>query len=317
MRWGLIGTHGYASQCAAPGIRSSQRGELASVLGRDPEHSAEFARENSAAPFTDPDAFLASGIDAVWVTSPTWLHHDQTIAALEAGLHVLCEKPLAATAKDAWAMVRAAARAGKILATGYQGRYVPGHRTMLTIISDGTIGDVTIARTYWGVHRPGPPPEWRQRKETARWGALADTGTHHIDLLRMLLGEITDAYGMRGHQLGFETEDVAAASFRFESSVLATLTVTVNVWKQQTRVEIYGTRGLLVATNTHPAGTGDVFLFDRRNESGRNITGTRPASIWATQIDRITDAATGEDVPYATGEDGARNVEVLEALLAS
>jgi 1,5-anhydro-D-fructose reductase (1,5-anhydro-D-mannitol-forming) len=315
MRWGLIGTRGYAAHSAAPGIRASERGRLVAVLGRDPGTTQRFAADHGAAPFTDLEAFLAADLDAVWIASPTWLHHDQSMAALQAGHHVLCEKPLAYSSKEAWDMVETARTNGMTLATGYQGRYVPGHRAMAELIADGIIGDVTAARTYYGVHRPGPPPEWRQKRETARWGALADVGTHHIDLLRMLLGEITDINGSTGHQLGFETEDVGAASFRFDSGVLATLTATVNVWKMHTRVEVHGTEGSLLAIDTNPAGKGDVYLFDGNDDTGKDITGTKPESIWAAQVDAVSAAAAGEEVPLATGVDGARNVEILEALV--
>jgi 1,5-anhydro-D-fructose reductase (1,5-anhydro-D-mannitol-forming) len=315
MKWGLIGTRGYALRSAAPGIRASERGHLTAVLGRDPESTEKFAADNGASPFTDLSAFLSAGLDAVWVTSPTWLHHEHSVAALDAGHHVLCEKPLAHSSKEAWDMVETARRRGKLLATGFQGRYVPGHRAMADLIARGAIGDVTVARTYYGVHRPGPPPEWRQKIETAHWGALADVGSHHIDLLRMLLGEISDVHGSTGHQLGFETEDVGAASFRFESGVLATLTATVNVWTQHTRVEVYGTEGMLVAVDTNPAGTGDVFWFSADHEDGKDITGSTPDSVWAAQIDAVSAAASGNDVAVATGEDGARGVEVLEALV--
>jgi len=316
MRWGLIGTRGYAAKSAAPGIAAAERAQLGAVLGRDPSHTATFADEVGAEPFTDLDAFLASGIEAVWVATPTWLHREQTLGALEGGLHVLCEKPLAADSKSAWEMVETARKAGRVLATGYQGRYVPGHREMLRLISTGGIGDVTVARTYYGVHRPGPPPEWRRRRESATWGALGDIGTHHVDLLRMLLGDVTEAHGVSGHQLGFETEDVAAATFRFESGALATLAATVNVWRMHTRVEVHGTEGVLVATDTNPDGRGDVILYDGNAEGGRDVTGTRPDSVWALQVDAMTAAAAGADVAYATGEDGARNVEILEALSA-
>jgi 1,5-anhydro-D-fructose reductase (1,5-anhydro-D-mannitol-forming) len=314
MRWGLIGTRGYAQRSAAPGILASERARLVAVLGRDPETTRSFAQANGARDFTDIDAFLAGGIDAVWVTSPTWLHREQTSAALDAGLHVLCEKPMARTSEDAWAMVEAAAVGGKTLATGYQGRYVPGHRAMAKLIARGAIGDVTVARTYYGVHRSGPPPEWRTKRPLARWGALADVGTHHIDLLRMLLGDITEAQGMTGHQLGYETEDVAAGSLRFQSGAVATLTVTVNVWRQQTRVEVYGTKGVLVATDTNPAGQGHVVWYDGTTPERHDMTGELPSNLWAAQIDAVTAAANGEDVPYASGEDGARNIEVLEQL---
>jgi 1,5-anhydro-D-fructose reductase (1,5-anhydro-D-mannitol-forming) len=141
---------------------------------------------------------------------------------------------------------------------------------------------------------------------------LADIGTHHLDLLRMLLGEVADAHGLTGHQLGFETEDVGAATLRFESGVLATLTVTVNVWKMATRVEVHGTKGALVALDTNPAGAGTVTLITEDGE--RDVTGDRPASIWAAEVDAIEAAAAGQDVSYATGEDGARNIEILERI---
>jgi 1,5-anhydro-D-fructose reductase (1,5-anhydro-D-mannitol-forming) len=313
-RWGVIGTRGYAARSAAPGIAASREAVLAAVLGRDAEHTASFAGEHGAEPFTDLHAFLASGLDVVWIATPTWLHRDQTITALDAGLHVLCEKPLAHDAHAAWDMVDAAKAAGRVLATGYQGRYVPGHREMLRLISEGAIGDVTVARTYYGVHRPGPPPEWRTHRDTATWGALADIGTHHIDLLRMLLGEFADVRGLTGHQLGFETEDVAAVAFRFESGVFATLAVTVNVWAQQTRVEVHGTDGLLVAADTNPAGAGDVVLYDATHHEGQDVTGSKPDSLYALQVDAVSAATKGDNVPYATGEDGARTIDVLEAI---
>ncbi len=315
MRWGLIGTSGYAAKSAAPGIDASSRGELASVLGRDPEKTDRFGQEHGAKPFTDLGHFLRSDLEVIWVTSPTWLHQDHAVAALQAGAHVLCEKPLALSSAAAWEMVEVAERHGRVLATGFQGRYVPAHRLMRDLIKEGAVGDVTIARTYYGVHRSGPPPVWRQKKRTARWGCLADIGTHHLDVLRMLLGEVDETYGMTGHQLGFETEDVAAASLRFESGALATLAATVNVWKQHTRIEIHGTLGALVATDTNPAGTGDLFLLNEEHPAGEDITPSRPSSVWADQVDAVSAAAEGQDVAYATGEDGALNVEILEQLI--
>ena len=314
MKWGIIGTRGYAARAATPGVKSSSKGELVAVLGRDSDRTNEFAREHDIeVAATEMDEFLAApGLDVVWIVSPTFLHHAQGMAALKAGKHVLLEKPLAASAAEAWELVETATEAGLVLATGYQGRYVPGHQSMKKLIADGTIGDVTVARTYYGVHRDGPPPEWRQHRDEARWGALADIGTHHLDLLRMLLGEVADAHGLTGHQLGFETEDVGAATLRFESGVLATLSATVNVWKMATRVEVHGTKGALVALDTNPAGAGTVTLI---TDSGdRDITGERPASLWAAQVDAIEAAVSGEDISYATGEDGARNIEILERI---
>src|SRR5262249_21128729 len=151
----------------------------------------EFAEQNDIALGTaDLDELLAAdGLEAVWIASPTHLHHEQASAALAAGKHVLLEKPLAMDPKEGGGLGATAKEAERVLATGYQARYVPGHIEMKRLIAEGAVGEVIAARTWYGIHRPGPPPEWRQNRDTAHWGALADVGTHHIDLLRMLLGE--------------------------------------------------------------------------------------------------------------------------------
>jgi 1,5-anhydro-D-fructose reductase (1,5-anhydro-D-mannitol-forming) len=315
MRWGLVGTRGLVDRGGLNAFREAENAELVAVLSSDPNRASEFGSEHGVETATaEIDEFLAApGLEAVWIASPTWRHHEQGKAAIEASKHVLLEKPLAIDVRAGWDLVETAKQAGVLLATGYQGRYVPGHRNMKRLIADGAIGDVTVARTYYGIHRPGPPPEWRQQRETARWGALSDVGTHHIDLLRMLLGEISEAVGYDERQQGFETDDAVAAALRLESGAVATLTISTNVWIQFTRVEVHGTQGVLVAENTNPIGQGNVVLL-REGAVPEDVTGERP-NAWVAELEEVTRAASGEDVPYATGEDGARALEVMEQIV--
>ncbi len=315
MRWGLVGTRGLVDKGGLNAFEKAENAELVAALSSDPERAKEFGAEHDVETATaDLDEFLAApDLEAVWIASPTWLHHEQGRAALDAGKHVLLEKPLAIDVKGGWDLVEAAKRSGVVLATGYQARYVPGHGTMKRLIDEGAIGEVSVARTYYGIHRPGPPPEWRQKRETARWGALADVGTHHIDLLRMLLGEISEASGYHERQQDFETDDAVAAALRLESGVVATLTISTNAWVQYTRVEVHGTEGVLVAEDTSPTGQGRVTLL-RTGAEPEDVTGDRPNS-WVAQLETVTRAAAGEDVPYASGEDGARNLEIMEQIV--
>jgi 1,5-anhydro-D-fructose reductase (1,5-anhydro-D-mannitol-forming) len=315
MKWGLIGTRGLVDKGGLKAFQEAENAELVAVLSSDADRAAEFGGEHGIETAThDLDEFLAaSDLEAVWVASPTWRHHEQGTAALEAGKHVLLEKPLAIDVKAAWELVETAKEAGVLLATGYQGRYVPGHANMKKLIEDGAVGDVSVARTYYGIHRPGPPPEWRQKRETARWGALSDVGTHHLDLLRMLLGEISEATGYFERQQGFETDDAAAAAIRMESGAVATLTISTNAWIQSTRVEVHGTEGALVAVDTNPIGQGTVTLL-RSGSDPEDVTGDTP-NAWLAQLEQVTRAFAGEDVPYATGEDGARNIEIMEQII--
>lgn len=314
MRWGLIGARGLAARSCAPAFAEAAGAELIAVLSSDAERARSFAAENGVSTATtELDELLsAPGLEAVWIASPTFLHHRQAKAVLQAGKHVLLEKPLAMTASEAWELVDLARQADVVLATGYQARYVPGHLEMRRLVAEGAIGEVSIARTYYGVHRSGPPPEWRQHRDSAHWGALADIGTHHVDLLRMLLGEVVEAKGLSGHQLGFETDDVDVAAVRFESGVLATVAASTNVWAPHTRVELIGTEGALVAEDTSPNGQGPVMLLTP-DAPPRDLSGDRPGA-WLRQLEVVTRVASGEDLPFATGEDGARNLEVLEQI---
>jgi len=314
VRWGLIGTRGLAARACVPAFAQTPTAELVAVLSSDARRARAFAAEHGIeAATSDLTEFLsAPGLDAVWITSPTFLHHRQARAALQAGLHVLCEKPLAMSAREGWDLVRAAARAGAVLATGYQARYVPAHEEMRRLVAGGAIGTVTLARAHYAMHRPAPPPEWRRRRESARWGALADIGTHHVDLLRMLVGEIVEATGLTERQQGFETDDVSAAALRFESGALGALTVTTNVWRRQARIEIIGTEGAIVADgkSVNDPGVPTLLRADAEPEELRCAV----VEPWPRQLEVITRVAGGEDLAYASGRDGARNLEVLEQI---
>jgi 1,5-anhydro-D-fructose reductase (1,5-anhydro-D-mannitol-forming) len=322
VRWGLTGTRGYAQRAALPGILGASGASLAGVAGSDADRARELAREHGAAAYASPQAlFESSDIGAVWICSPSYLHVEHARAALAAGRHVLLEKPLALSAEDAWGLVRLADERGLVLATGYQARYVPGHRRMRDLIADGAIGRVTAARTFYALNRPAGPPGWRADRELARWGVLADIGTHHIDLLRMLLGEVATAAGATARQGGYATEDAATASLTMESGALASLTVTGGMYRATTVVEVFGSSGALLATDTSPDGQGDVLLL-RADADPEQLATERPNAM-AAQVAAVSaaiaDGAVGDPASIAsagiaTGADGARNLEILEAI---
>lgn len=314
MRWVLIGTRGLAARAGVPAFAQTTGADLVAVLSSDAARARSFAAEHDVKTATTEleELLSAPGLEAVWIASPTFLHHQQAKAALEAGKHVLVEKPLAMTAQAGWELVESARRKNVILATGYQARYVPAHKEMRRLVAEGAIGRVSVARAHYALHRPVPPPQWRQRTDSARWGALADIGTHHVDLLRMLLGEIAEAKGLSERQLGFQTDDVDAAALRFESGTLGTLTVTTNVWRRHTRVELIGTGGTIVAEGTSVNDPGPVMLL-RANREPQELCCERHEA-WSRQLDVVTRVASGEELPYATGDDGARNLEILEMI---
>ena len=314
IRWGLVGTNGYARRTCAPAFDQVATAELVAVASSDLQRATAFAAEVGVPIAHDSMDALCDHdeIDAVWIASPSHLHHRHGRIALEAGKHVLMEKPLALNAEEAWDLVRLARETGRLLATGYQARYVPAHQRMKQLIDEGVIGATVVARTFYGNPRSGPPRTWRAQRETARWGALADIGTHHLDLLRMLMGEVSEVLGVTAHRRGFETDDTVTATLRFESGAVGSLIATSAVAFPSTVVEVHGTEGSLTASGTSPDGQGTATLR-RGGDAPQDITGLTPLSSVA-QLDAVSRTAAGETIAYASGEDGARNVELLERI---
>ena len=122
MRWGLVGTRGLVDKGGLNAFEKAENAELVAVLSSDSDRATEFGAEHGVETATaEIDEFLAApGLEAVWIASPTWRHHEQGRAALDAGKHVLLEKPLAIDVEAGWDLVEAAKQAGVVLATGYQ-----------------------------------------------------------------------------------------------------------------------------------------------------------------------------------------------------
>lgn len=139
-----------------------------------------------------------SDIGLVDVSTPGYLHKDVVIAALEAGKHVLCEKPLANTLDEAAEMLAAAKKAGTIAMVNFNYRRVPAVQFAKKLIDDGTLGEIRHWRAVylqdWLVD-PSVPLAWRLKKELAGSGALGDIGAHILDLSHFLIGPVTEVVG--------------------------------------------------------------------------------------------------------------------------
>ncbi|MFD5073380.1 Gfo/Idh/MocA family protein [Streptomyces sp. NPDC058371] len=201
-----VGMVGYAFMGAAhsQGWRTAgrvfdlpQRPVLAAVCGRDAQAVRAMAdRHGWAATETDWRALIErDDVDLVDICTPGDSHAEIAVAALAAGKHVLCEKPLANTVEEAEAMTEAAeaaARRGQVAMVGFNYRRVPATSLARSMVAEGRLGTLRHVRvTYlqdWLVD-PEFPLTWRLRKETAGSGALGDLGAHIVDLAQYLAGE--------------------------------------------------------------------------------------------------------------------------------
>ena len=200
MRWGVIGTGGIA-QSFAKAMEHVPGSSVVAVSSRQQATADSFAATHGVARAYDSDAGLLedAAVDVVYVATPHHRHHDDTIHALEAGKHVLCEKPLALSAAQANAMAAAARRHDRFLMEAIWSRFLPGYDALRSVLASGEIGEVLHVDASFGFRRPIDPAH-RLFDLALGGGALLDVGLYPVQLAHLVLGPPTavSAHGRIG-----------------------------------------------------------------------------------------------------------------------
>jgi predicted dehydrogenase len=249
LRWGLIGCGDIARKRVANALRNGEGCELAAVARARADLAEDFAREFGARRWFGDWRELARDpeIDAVYVATPVDLHAPQTIAAAEAGRHVLCEKPMALSTAQCRAMIDACRANGVRLGVAYYRRFYPLIRRIREILAAGEIGRPGLADIQafeWHAIPEGSSRTWFFRKDRNGGGVLMDFGCHRIEVLLNLLGPVAEVRGLAGNTLfQREVEDTASACFRFMNGAMAHLAVAVSVKEPRDSLDLYGSEG--------------------------------------------------------------------------
>ena len=176
VRLGLVGVGAAAQVNHIPAIKKCEGLELVALCDRDPEKASRVAQKFGVAKSHDrlEDMLADEEIDAVDLCTPNYLHAPMAIAALEAGKHVLCERPLARSASEAEAMVKAAKKAGCTLMCALQHRFRPDSQLLRTFVQKGDLGEVYHVKTGWLRQRTEWESEqWRRQKRESGGGVVA------------------------------------------------------------------------------------------------------------------------------------------------
>jgi predicted dehydrogenase len=224
--------------------------ELVSISGRDADALEEArARLGWAEATTDWREQVEDGRVGLFVNgSPTASHAEPAIAAARAGKHVLCEKPLAQTAEEAHAMLKAAEQAAVVHMTGFNYRFVPAVRLARELVRAGELGDVVHFRARylqsWGWD--ASPGDWRFDADIAGTGAIGDLGAHSVDLARFLVGEIASVSALvRTFVPGRAVDDAFVATAEFAGGATGTIEVSrlAHGRVNHNAFEVNGTKG--------------------------------------------------------------------------
>ena len=191
VRWGLLSTANI-NRRVIPAIRMSQRGELIAVASRSEDKACQYARQwEIPRAFNTYAEMLGSGeVDAVYISLPNHLHAEWTIKALEAGLHVLCEKPFALSLEEVDAMVTASQRANRVLAEAFMYRHHPQTKLLGAMLRRGNIGELLSVRAAFNF-KVANQANIRLAPELGG-GSLWDVGVYPVSLAQYVFGSPPD-----------------------------------------------------------------------------------------------------------------------------
>lgn len=318
IRWGLIGATVIGREWMIAAIRGAG-GDIVAVMSTDAARGAAYAKEFAIpSSVTSLNALFAEKIDAVYIATTNDRHRAEAMAAAKAGVHVLCEKPLATTLEDARAMVEACADAGVVLATNHHLRNSAVHRAIRDSIAAGRIGRPLSARVVHAGYLPAHLHGWRLTTPGAGAGAILDLAVHDADLLRFILGDEPEAVMTLTQNSGLAAEgveDLALSLIRFRSGLLAHLFDGFTTRYVETGVEVHGDEGSLVARNCMAQIPGGTLVL--RTAAGEAPIALEHRNYYVPGVRAFHDAIAGKGEPIASGRDGMISLAVALAALES
>jgi predicted dehydrogenase len=311
---GIVGC-GVIGDRLAAAIDAHDRYELAAACDLDADRAASLAAEygtDTTATTTDHDALVATeGLDAVYVGVPPLAHREVVASALDAGRHVICEKPIAADAETGREMVALAAATDRVTAVNLPFRYTPGFARLRELVAEGAIGDPR--RVELRFRFPQWPREWQDvswLESREQGGPLREVGTHFLFGVQELFGPVDAVSADVGYAGSTAYEDDAVATFRADG-VRGTLDLLCDHdGAEENTITVVGDHGSLSLTEWYR------LVRDRGGPDEAVLVGER-GDTTAALLDEFAAAMDGESGDLVSFEAAARVQGVLDAIHAS
>lgn len=329
VRVGIIGCGMITARRHAPEYTDNPHSQVVALYDFNQDRAKELAAGYGAKVYASVEELVADpGIDAVSICSPNNTHAPYSIMALEAGKHVLCEKPMALELEDTRRMMEAAEKAGKILMIGHNQRLLPTHRKARELLQSGMIGNILSVQSnfrhrgpeYWSVNRSNST--WFFDKDKAHFGALGDLGAHKLDIIRFLIDDevediccetVTRDKRYPDGRL-IDLEDNASAIFHMKSGVFGTMNVSwTNYGEEDNSTILYGDKGVMKVFGDFADDIVVELRDDTRVKYQVGAISTNTKQLKSGIIDDFVDSIISGREPTVTGKDGHNTLAVIVA----
>jgi predicted dehydrogenase len=302
--------------------RMAESDAIRARLAVDPNPAAEaFAREHRVAYAPALEAALAErDIDAVILCTPHSLHTAQIAAAVAAGKHVFCEKPLALTRAEAERSVVLCRRAGLLLGIGHERRFEPAVKEVRRLLREGVLGTIMHAEANFSHDKLASMPkgDWRTSLTHAPAAGMTAMGIHLTDLMIELFGPVSEVYAATTSRMAYKDNgDVVSAHLRFASGATGYINAIL-VTPLYIRMTIFGSNAWVeVRNHTHPDAPGPVTLTVQHKDGRRESREYAWSDAVLENLELFARAIEGNaDYPFTDAEKIA-NIATLEAICKS
>ena len=316
VRYAVVGGGQISQQAFMPGVARTDNSELAALVTVDPLKAEKLAAlyKIKAWSYDQYDALLRSGeVDAVYVATPNARHTEFVIPALDAGIHVLLEKPAAASLEDAEAIMAAEKRSGAKLMIAYRLHHEPGTVEMVTRARNGDFGDL---RAFTSVFAQNVAEE-NSRGHNGYWGGpVPDMGTYPLNAVRNLFGlepTAVHAVGMKTAGRGFNFHDTVAVTLQFPGERVAQFTVSYATAPAE-RFTLVGTKATIDASPCFMFGPKIGIAYTETTAEGSKTREFDPVEQFGNETQYFSDCILNDRRPEADGEEGYLDMRVLAAV---
>ncbi len=342
LRVAIIGSGGISNAHTHGYLALRDRVEIVACCDIDEEKAKRYAKQyNIPAYYVDYNEMLAKeNLDCVSVCTWNSAHKAPTIAALNAGVNVLCEKPMALNSAEAEEMIAAAKKNGKLLQVGFVRRFGEDTNLLQRFINDGRIGDIYYAKAQY-LRRNGCPGGWFGDKAYSGGGPLIDLGVHVIDLTRYLAGspKPVSTFAVTYSNLGcnrasgaamqyeglssstegykYNVEDFASALVKFDNgfALQVEASFNLNIEKDIGQIELFGTKSGVKMADEMSLFTDEAGVFVNIKPQGNSTFGFD--TTFDAEIKGFIDASEGKAPCRASAEDGLILMNILDAIYES
>ena len=316
VRYAVVGGGQISQQAFMPGVGRTDNSELVALVTGDPVKADKLAKLYgiTAWSYEQYGDLLKSGeIDAVYVATPNFLHMRYAVPALEAGIHVLLEKPMASSVADAERIVAAQQRGGAKLMIAYRLHHEPGTVDMITRARANAFGDL---RSFVSVFAQNVA-EANSRGHNGYWGGpVPDMGTYPLNAVRNLFGQepiAVHAIGTKTPDRGFNFHDTVAVTLRFPGERVAQFTVSYATASAEF-FELVGTTASIHASPAFMFGPKTAITYVEKTEAGSKTHRFDPVEQFGNETQYFSDCILNDRDPEADGEEGLLDMRVLAAI---